>query len=129
MAVNVVDDATSLTGTGDVLAFLAELGQTFRTRSARKIYWAIVAGVPKVRQGRISTFLAKDAAAEAMVSMTEFSLSPVTVGTSGSLMVMNEGTVPHNLVVEDTDQHVRVQDAAIRHARSPERRSSRYPFG
>jgi 23S rRNA pseudouridine955/2504/2580 synthase len=46
--------------------FAAEaLGRTFRTRSARKIYWAIVAGVPKVRQGRISTFLAKDAAAEA----------------------------------------------------------------
>ena len=29
------------------------------TRSARKIYWALVAGVPKPQQGRISTFLAK----------------------------------------------------------------------
>ncbi|HTH34234.1 MAG TPA: RluA family pseudouridine synthase [Xanthobacteraceae bacterium] len=36
------------------------LAQTFRSRSARKIYWALVAGVPKVQQGRISTFLAKD---------------------------------------------------------------------
>lgn len=46
--------------------FAAEqLGRTFRTRSARKIYWAIVAGVPKLRQGRISTFLARDAKAEA----------------------------------------------------------------
>jgi 23S rRNA pseudouridine955/2504/2580 synthase len=36
------------------------LAKTFRTRSARKIYWALVAGVPKPRQGRISTFLAKD---------------------------------------------------------------------
>jgi 23S rRNA pseudouridine955/2504/2580 synthase len=35
------------------------LAQTFRSRSARKIYWALVAGVPKVPQGRISTFLAK----------------------------------------------------------------------
>ena len=42
-----------------------QLGRTFRTRSARKIYWAIVAGVPKVRQGRISTYLARDARAEA----------------------------------------------------------------
>jgi 23S rRNA pseudouridine955/2504/2580 synthase len=36
------------------------LAKTFRTRSARKIYWALVAGVPKVQQGRISTYLAKD---------------------------------------------------------------------
>ena len=38
----------------------AALAKTFRSRSARKIYWALVAGVPKVRQGRISTFLAKE---------------------------------------------------------------------
>jgi 23S rRNA pseudouridine955/2504/2580 synthase len=36
------------------------LAQTFRSRSARKIYWALVAGVPSPRQGRISTFLAKE---------------------------------------------------------------------
>src|SRR5215213_1043832 len=38
----------------------AALAKTFRTRSARKIYWALTAGVPKPRQGRISTFLAKE---------------------------------------------------------------------
>ena len=38
----------------------AALAKTFRTRSARKIYWALVAGVPKPKQGRISTYLAKD---------------------------------------------------------------------
>jgi 23S rRNA pseudouridine955/2504/2580 synthase len=38
----------------------ATLGKTFRSRSARKIYWAVVAGVPRVRQGRISTYLAKE---------------------------------------------------------------------
>jgi 23S rRNA pseudouridine955/2504/2580 synthase len=37
----------------------AALAKTFRSRSARKIYWALVAGVPKVQQGRVSTFLAK----------------------------------------------------------------------
>jgi 23S rRNA pseudouridine955/2504/2580 synthase len=36
------------------------LGKTFRSRSARKIYWALVAGVPKPRQGRVSTYLAKE---------------------------------------------------------------------
>ncbi|MET0925347.1 MAG: RluA family pseudouridine synthase, partial [Xanthobacteraceae bacterium] len=36
------------------------LAKTFRTRSARKVYWALVAGVPKPRQGRISTYLAKE---------------------------------------------------------------------
>jgi 23S rRNA pseudouridine955/2504/2580 synthase len=38
----------------------AQLSKTFRSRAARKIYWALVAGVPKPRQGRISTFLAKE---------------------------------------------------------------------
>jgi len=37
----------------------AALAKTFRTRSARKIYWALVVGVPKPKQGRISTYLAK----------------------------------------------------------------------
>ncbi len=37
----------------------ATLAKSFRSRSARKIYWALVAGVPKVKQGRISTYLAK----------------------------------------------------------------------
>jgi 23S rRNA pseudouridine955/2504/2580 synthase len=38
----------------------AALARTFRSRSARKIYWALVAGVPRPRQGRISNFLAKE---------------------------------------------------------------------
>jgi 23S rRNA pseudouridine955/2504/2580 synthase len=38
----------------------AALAKSFRSRAARKIYWALVAGVPKPRQGRISTFLAKE---------------------------------------------------------------------
>jgi 23S rRNA pseudouridine955/2504/2580 synthase len=38
----------------------AALAKTFRSRSARKIYWALVAGVPRPRQGRISTYLAKE---------------------------------------------------------------------
>src|ERR1700761_7520584 len=33
---------------------------SFRHRSARKIYWALVAGVPKPKQGRISTYLARE---------------------------------------------------------------------
>ncbi|MFO1108236.1 MAG: RluA family pseudouridine synthase [Bradyrhizobium sp.] len=36
------------------------LTAAFRHRSARKIYWALVAGVPKPKQGRISTYLAKE---------------------------------------------------------------------
>jgi 23S rRNA pseudouridine955/2504/2580 synthase len=36
------------------------LAKIFRSRAARKTYWALVAGVPKPRQGRISTFLAKE---------------------------------------------------------------------
>jgi 23S rRNA pseudouridine955/2504/2580 synthase len=37
----------------------AALAKTFRSRSARKVYWALVVGVPKPVQGRISTYLAK----------------------------------------------------------------------
>ena len=37
----------------------AELGETFRSRRAMKIYWALVEGVPKPAKGRISMFLAK----------------------------------------------------------------------
>ena len=37
----------------------AELGEIFRSRRAKKIYWALVEGVPKPGQGRISMFLAK----------------------------------------------------------------------
>jgi 23S rRNA pseudouridine955/2504/2580 synthase len=40
------------------------LARTFRSRSARKIYWALVPGVPKPKQGRISTFLAKEQRAD-----------------------------------------------------------------
>jgi 23S rRNA pseudouridine955/2504/2580 synthase len=36
------------------------LSKTFRSRAARKIYWALVAGVPRPKQGRVSTFLAKE---------------------------------------------------------------------
>jgi len=37
----------------------AELGEIFRSRRAKKIYWALVEGVPKPAEGRISMFLAK----------------------------------------------------------------------
>ncbi len=40
-------------------AIAAKLGATFRSRGAKKIYWALVEGVPKPAQGRISLFLAK----------------------------------------------------------------------
>lgn len=39
----------------------ADLGALFRSRQARKTYWALVEGVPKPAQGRISLFLAKGA--------------------------------------------------------------------
>ena len=37
----------------------ADLGEIFRSRGAKKIYWAMVEGVPKPAQGRVSLFLAK----------------------------------------------------------------------
>jgi 23S rRNA pseudouridine955/2504/2580 synthase len=37
----------------------ADLGEIFRSRQARKIYWALVEGVPNPAQGRISLYLAK----------------------------------------------------------------------
>lgn len=40
------------------------LAKSFRSRSTRKIYWAVVAGVPRVRQGRVSTYLARGESGE-----------------------------------------------------------------
>ncbi|WP_172123157.1 MULTISPECIES: RluA family pseudouridine synthase [unclassified Devosia] len=40
-------------------AAASHFGSVFRSRSARKIYWAIVAGNPTPRQGEISCFLTK----------------------------------------------------------------------
>jgi 23S rRNA pseudouridine955/2504/2580 synthase len=42
----------------------SRLAASFRARSSRKIYWALVKGVPKPRQGRISTWLAKEGGPE-----------------------------------------------------------------
>lgn len=39
----------------------ADLGEVFRARQTRKIYWSVVHGVPKPAQGRISLFLKKGA--------------------------------------------------------------------
>lgn len=38
----------------------AGLAASFRSRHAKKTYWALVAGVPHPKQGKISTWLAKD---------------------------------------------------------------------
>ncbi|WP_424361919.1 RluA family pseudouridine synthase [Methylocystis parvus] len=42
----------------------ADLGEIFRSRQAKKIYWSLVEGVPKPAQGRISLYLAKGAGME-----------------------------------------------------------------
>lgn len=42
-------------------AAASHFGKVFTSRAARKIYWAIVVGVPNPPQGRISCFLAKRA--------------------------------------------------------------------
>lgn len=42
-------------------AVASHLGEVFRSRSARKIYWAITVKVPSPPQGRISCFVAKQA--------------------------------------------------------------------
>jgi len=41
----------------------AKLAESFRSRDARKIYWAITVGVPEPHQGRIDLPVAKEAAA------------------------------------------------------------------
>ncbi|GJE48979.1 hypothetical protein GOFOIKOB_2013 [Methylobacterium tardum] len=47
----------------------ATLAKSFRSRAARKIYWALTAGVPRVRQGRVSTYLAKEEPTDADARM------------------------------------------------------------
>lgn len=45
-------------------AAASHLGKVFRSRSARKIYWAVTAGVPQPPQGRLSGYLARQATAD-----------------------------------------------------------------
>ena len=45
-------------------AVAAKLGRAFQTRSVRKIYWALVKGVPKPPQGKIEAALVKAAGPE-----------------------------------------------------------------
>lgn len=40
---------------------------------------------------------------QVMVSLSEFTIAPTTAGTGGSLHVMNDGAVAHNLAIEGTD--------------------------
>jgi len=42
----------------------AKLGRAFQTRSVRKIYWALVKGVPKPQQGKVEAALVKAAGPE-----------------------------------------------------------------
>lgn len=44
---------------GRTAAAAAKLAAAFRSRGARKLYWALVVGVPKLRQGRIDAPLSK----------------------------------------------------------------------
>ena len=39
----------------------ADLGEAFRARQTKKVYWSVVSGVPKPSQGRISLYLKKGA--------------------------------------------------------------------
>jgi 23S rRNA pseudouridine955/2504/2580 synthase len=44
----------------------SRMAASFRARSTRKIYWALVRGVPKPKQGRVSTWLAREEGEERM---------------------------------------------------------------
>jgi 23S rRNA pseudouridine955/2504/2580 synthase len=59
------------------------LAEAFRARNARKVYWALVVGVPKIRQGKIDLALAKlpGRAGEKMVADEEEGKRAVTYYT------------------------------------------------
>ena len=86
------------------------LAKTFRSRSARKIYWAVVVGVPKPKQGRISTFLAKDGERE---------------DESGSMRIARHGeegashAVTYYAVVDTRGSTTRLRVAASRSRAAP----------
>ena len=52
-------DTSGILLLGRTRAAIAALAKTFRTRSARKIYWALVHGVPRPAQGKITMALRK----------------------------------------------------------------------
>ncbi|MGQ0677526.1 MAG: RluA family pseudouridine synthase [Rhodospirillales bacterium] len=52
-------DTSGVLVLGRSAAAAAKLSEAFRGKAARKVYWAIVAGRPKIRRGRIDAALAK----------------------------------------------------------------------
>ncbi len=52
-------DTSGILVLGRTQAATAKLTAAFKSREARKCYWALVVGVPKVKQGRIDAALAK----------------------------------------------------------------------
>jgi 23S rRNA pseudouridine955/2504/2580 synthase len=72
----------------------AFLGQAFKARQTRKIYWALVKGVPKPSTGRISTFLmriARHGEAGADHAVTHYALAD-QAGQALSWLVMRPVT-------------------------------------
>ncbi len=56
---------------------------------------------------------------QAMVSLTEFAITPATVGVGGSLHVMDEGTASHNLTIEGTDLKTAPSPATVKRGCRP----------
>ncbi len=52
-------DTSGVLFLGRTVPATAKLAAAFKSRTARKCYWALVAGMPKIRQGRIDAPLAK----------------------------------------------------------------------
>ncbi len=52
-------DTTGVLIVGKTKGAASALAASFRSRATKKVYWALVRGVPKPRQGRISSYLAK----------------------------------------------------------------------
>ncbi len=85
-------DTSGVLVLGRTASAAAKLALAFRSREARKCYWAMVVGVPKIRQGRISAALAK------------------LPGRAGERMTVDEDEGKHAVT------YYRVVDAALRKA-------------
>ena len=115
------------------------LAKNFRSRSARKIYWALVVGVPRPKQGRISTFLAKEEREEDSVMRIarhgeEGASHAVTYyargrdrGAEARLAVAQAGDRPHPPVARPHGRTSAIRSSATRNTST--RRTGNCPGG
>ena len=94
----------------------ARLSEQFRDRKTMKLYWAIVTGVPKPKQGELVHWMCKDESQQRMVGRSKKSADTQEARLKyQALREFPEGTVVEVKLLTGRKHQIRVQLAAAGH--------------